>query len=132
MILSLLATIFMYTPSPHYADEEFALVCNKLDREYVISCGDLQSPLVVYTNLVGNMGAIGLWVHGEHVVFIDPDSRVPFKQVIIHETIHYTLWHLNLIRSKCVSEEYARNWTAELTDTEVDPKWWKKYGCEKS
>jgi len=108
---------------------EFELVCEKVEEVFDTTCEGLQEPDVVYTQIIGQLGAIGAYMPGEYIIFIDPMSTEPYSQVIIHEMTHYVLLKLNITSDRCDSEAIARKWESEITGNEMNPNWRRIYAC---
>jgi len=112
---------------PVYSDLE--LICQLVEDEYDESCGDLEPPQVILSEIVAALGAWGIYVHGEGYVFVDPFAPDVWE-VTVHETIHYVLWELDLERETCPSERKAREWSEIITGVPINPEWEKNYGCK--
>jgi hypothetical protein len=104
----------------------FEVACTELR----VDCTNIVPPTVIYSEVIAPYGAIGLYVHGEPYVYINPlSSGVPFDQIELHETVHYVMYESGILNDRCVSEEAARVITARHFNTEVDWTWRKRYKC---
>ena len=108
----------------------FDYVCAEITERYDwVSCVGLEPPVLVLSRVV-NRKYIGFYYPGEKYIFIRSDlNPTRVRNVIVHETVHYVIDHLNILVSHCHSELIAREITSEYSGKAVDPTWKKRYGC---
>ena len=110
----------------------FELVCAKSLQTYGTGCDDIDAPAIIFTDLVRVLEAYGAHIPGEPQIFIRPGLSVHRTyMLIVHETVHYVLYQLDIQMDMCRSEAIARNWTADITNTIVDPDWRRRYRCKR-
>ena len=125
--LSVVACATQYNPKP-VEPTAFEQVCTKALQEYGALCKDLEAPIVVYSQVVDDLEYYGFYYPGEPYIFVNPYGD-HVEKTLIHEIVHYVLHELDLVIERCESEEIAREWASELTDTEVDATWRIRYRC---
>lgn len=108
----------------------FDYVCDELGERYDwLTCDDLDAPIIVTSRVVAPP-YLGFYWRGEIYIFIRPNlDPIRARNVVVHETVHYVLDHLNVLVSKCHSELIARQITADYSGIAIDPSWKKRYGC---
>ncbi len=113
-------------------EPSFDFVCAAIEDRYKgILCGKLEAPIIVKSKVVERPLA-GFYYHGEKYIFIRWDlSPNRVREVVVHETVHYVLDHLNILVSMCSGETIAREITADYDGQAVDPAWKERYGCDK-
>jgi hypothetical protein len=104
-------------------------VCERVYEEFGISCGSLDEPIVIITDILPNRYH-GIYAHGEEYIFINASSPKPVNEIVAHETVHYVLYELGLPLGRCESEAHARSWASEITGAPIDPNWRDTYGCK--
>lgn len=122
----------------------FELACQIAEERYENACDGLDTPMVIETLLLEYIGAYGVYVRGETWVFVMPQDMIDMiailglkeppakKWVIVHEMIHYILYNLYPLLTRCESETLARAMTAEISGIPEDPDWRAAYGCTKA
>ena len=106
----------------------FEEVCLLAEVYFDESCGNLRPPTLIYTSLLAELSIVGAYVHGEQYIFVHP--RDPeLEDTVIHETVHYVLWELDLVQGRCYSENVAREWSAIISGLPVDDTWRERYEC---
>ena len=108
----------------------FEYTCEALTDHYEwLNCADLVPPTIVTSRVVGPM-YLGFYYPGEPYIFVRwdlPPARA--RNIIVHETVHYILDHLNILVTRCHSEFLAREITATYASFPIDPDWRQRYKC---
>lgn len=113
------------------ADEAFELVCAEVESRYNYTCEGIEAPTIVITGVLP-WGYWGAYYPGEKYIFVNLETPSHKKWLtILHETTHYVAHNTGLISpyDNCTHEETAREVSAAITSTEVDPTWVVRYGC---
>ncbi len=123
-------TALVVTPPP---PTPFEQICEKVKEQYDKDCGDLAPPIIIFSQIVPRLNPRfrGVYFNGENYIFIHPDKSEP-EITIIHETVHYVINKTGALiyaTGRCESEEMARVWTAEITDTVYVDDWRARYQC---
>lgn len=113
----------------------FELACQYVAEEVGDKdvCEGLEAPQVIQSGLVQILGALGVYVHGERIVYVAPSAvleaaGVTFREVQFHETVHYISWFYEGLEG-CESEARSRKLTDKLYGREYDDSWRVWYGC---
>jgi len=89
----------------------------------------IESKVLIHMSYLMSTQLYGMYYDGEKYIYINPDHPDKREAAIIHETVHYILWHSGIF-DRCLGEELAREVTAHMTNTEVDPAWIQSYNCD--
>jgi hypothetical protein len=120
--------LFVACPSVSAGQEEelpptpLQFACDFLE----IDCEGITMPMIIYTDIMGELGYYGAYMPGEHIVFIDPQAPAA---TVVHEVTHYMLWAAGARVSRCTSEEAARRVHHAWEGTEYNEEWRQRYGC---
>jgi len=107
----------------------FEAVCQLVEEKFSDTCDGLDEPQLILTELVKYLGALGVHINGEDYIFVTPYA-LNVHEVIVHETVHYVLWELDISEGGCEGERFAREWTEIITGIPLNPEWEESYGCE--
>lgn len=130
------ATSGVYVTDLYYNRElsYFEYVCQELTALYPeSSCADLAEPIVITSAIIDDAAGrwarwYGVYYHGEIYIFVNPDNTPEqTEQTIIHEMVHYVVWHNDLPPKDdvCENERVARVISGG-TWTELEQGY---YGC---
>ncbi len=142
LVLSwLLAATMIGACTSMYVEREltpFEEVCALVEEEFGDSCWGIDPPILIVSSIADVLGAYGVYVHDEQYIFISPSLTneegqldPTRREVIVHETVHYVLWELDIEQGECPSERLAREWTEKITGVPLDPLWVISYGCDR-
>lgn len=136
-ILGLTSCAWVYSMLDIEPDREdtFKYVCYKLEQMYGVSCGSLDAPIVVFSDIIIDAagyggGWYGVYYHGEKYVFINPTAPEDmWIEIILHETGHYVIHELGLPPDgdSCEGERVVR----EISGGPWDDAAKVSYGCNK-
>jgi hypothetical protein len=111
---------------PTYTEQ----VCSVLEERYPeIECRGIPEPIVVVSEIVPAMYN-GLYFPGEEYIFISKYPTVEQHIVVVHETVHYTIYESGLELDRCVHEQQARQITEIITGHPRDETWPSRYRCD--
>lgn len=128
--LLLLALIFTNSHAHEYTDPYrldpfmFDSICRYME----VNCEGLEAPNVVFTQLVDTnpfTKTNGIYIQTEPNIYINPHSD-DISGTIVHETIHYIIFELNLPYTRCEGEAKARLAAGQPWDLKTQ-EW---YGCQ--
>jgi hypothetical protein len=139
LALALLAsTVSAATEDDAMTQEEFRFVCRALGViGYKVQCRNLRPPTVVVSKIVGDVavppGVLlrGVTYNGESFIFVNPNlSREDQRIAVIHESVHYVLWHsFGGAIGDCEDEAAARHVHRLRQGLPPDESWRTLYGC---
>ena len=109
----------------------FEVACVAVQEHYeYVTCDGLDEPVPVISKVV-SVRYYGFYHQGEKYIFVRAGLPVARQQeVILHESIHYILDHLDVLISRCAAEELARKTVSDWFGTQISPTWERQYGCD--
>jgi len=89
------------------------IICADMERRQGIEvdCSELDAPYIVTSGILNDLGygegILGLFRHGDIIIFVSPNVE-DFAAIVVHETVHYVIYWLDLGLPRCDGEKLAR------------------------